>query len=190
MKLHGTYSTKKPSSNAFKEASKIEKLAIKDLTPFIKNRAVDGRFVFTNKGNIAKELQKTAGDVLFNCNQGKIWAIEVKAELENKTGNFFLESWSNKHWFTPGWMFTLQADILLYYFVLDKMLYSIPFYKLRQWAFGTQKTSGNIFKFQEKKQKKYNQLNDTWGWCVPIALILKQVKGCSEYHLLTEDGNQ
>lgn len=167
--------------SAFDEASLVETRAIELAMPLIQQMSHDGRYVLTNKGNLAKELQKTAGDVMLNTCDGRIWGIEIKGEEENKHNNFFLETWSNLSRFTPGWMLTLKTDILLYCFIKEKDLYSMGFNRLRTWAF----TQRRIYDFQEKPQGKYAQMNDTWGRCVPIQTIGKEV-GFTRY--LLEEG--
>jgi hypothetical protein len=163
-------------NNAFKTACEVETEAMAILIPFIEQKSI--RYVLTNKGNVSKELQKTCGDALINSDDGTIWAIEIKAERRNKTGNFYLETWSNRKWYTVGWMFNLNTDILLYFFLEDMLLYSIKFRDLRHWAF----VKGRIYDFQEKPQTKYSQLNDTWGRCVPIGVIGDEV-GFTQYNL-------
>jgi hypothetical protein len=161
----------RPLDNAFEKASLIEAEAMKDIIPFIRKNSWEGRLVLTAKGNLSKELQKQAGDILFNREDQKLWAVELKAEAENLHNNFFLETWSNRRRFTPGWMFTLQSDMILYYFVKEKELYSISVPRLKAWAFEGQR----IYMFPEKRQGKYDQLNDTWGRCVPIDTIRYEV---------------
>jgi len=173
------------TSSAFDETRKVEAEALKELIPFLRERAFEGRFVVTDKGNLSRILQKTVGDVLFNCQKHKVWAVEIKSEVENKWNNFFLEIWSNLKRFTPGWMLTLQADILMYYFQKEKELYVMSLPKLKEWAFiNTSKNGerGRIWDFPEKQQSKYVQLNDTWGRCVPIPIIAEEV-GFSLYKL-------
>lgn len=167
--------------NPFEEACEIEAAALEDIWPFLLKYAHDGRVVLTGKGTNAKELQKTAGDALFNCPAGKVWTVDWKIEVANLHNNFFLETWSNRSRYTLGWMYTLQTDILLYYFFKEKDLYSIKFAALREWAF----IKGRIYdqEFPEKKQNKYKQMNDTWGRCVPIKIITDEV-GLRHYNLL------
>jgi hypothetical protein len=164
--------------NAFEKASLIEAEAMKDIIPFIQRNSWEGRLVLTAKGNLSKELQKQAGDILFNGEDQRLWAVELKAEVENLYNNFFLETWSNRRRFTLGWMFTIQSDVLLYYFLKEKELYSISIPKLKAWAFEGQR----IYNFPEKRQGKYDQKNDTWGRCVPIETIRHEV-GFKFYNL-------
>ena len=153
------------------------------LEPFLKEQALDGRYVETAKGNLSRILQTTVGDVLLNDRDRRVWAIELKAEEENLHGNFFLETWSNaaEGWQTPGWMFTLNTDILLYHFLDEKRFFSIKFKALKRWAFDLPSTkTGTIYDWPEKEQHKHIQKNRTRGRCVPIKVIRDAV-GFGEY---------
>lgn len=166
--------------NAYQDACNVEAEGMADIIAFLESQSHHGRFVLTNKGRVSEFLQKTVGDALFNCHEGNIWAVEFKVEEANEHGNFYLETWSNLQWFTPGWLYKLQADILLYYFLRERELYSIPFAKLKRWAFGSRNgtrrlSPGRIYEFPEKPQSKREQLNDTWGRCVPISVIEREV---------------
>jgi hypothetical protein len=140
----------------------------------------EGRFATTAKGGLSEFLQKTVGDAVFNCPKGKIWAAEIKTEASSRHGKFFLETWSNKCFGrqTNGWMRDLRTDILMYFFQDVRRLYSIPFCRLWEWAWVYQNERGwpgRIHDFPEKKQRKYQQQNETWGCCVPITVIAKEV---------------
>ncbi len=157
--------------NSFDKCRGTEQRSLEILRPFISQRAFNGQFVVTNKGPLAPELQKSAGDVLYNTDAETVYAAEIKAEEENKYGNFFFEVWSNRSRFTPGWMFTLRTDLLLYHFLADDLLYVIPFERLRKWAFHDLR----IYSHPERQQNKHQQLNDTWGRCVPIATLAREI---------------
>lgn len=157
---------------AFDDARKIEQRSMDILRPWIRQRAFNGQYVLTSKGPLSRELQSSVGDVLYNSDADTIYSIEVKAEEHNRHGNFFLETWSNRARFTLGWMFTLRADLLLYHFVEDDELHVLPFQRLRKWAFH----DGRIYSFPERRQSKYDQLNDTWGRCVPIGVVRSAVR--------------
>ena len=162
--------------NAFDEASGIEAESLRILRPFIEQRAMNGQYVTTSKGRLARELQRTCGDVFLNATDGKIYALEIKAELENRSDNFFLEIWSNLSRHTTGWMFHLNCDTLLYHFIKSDELYVINFMKLKHWAFAEETGKpGHIWRYSFRRQSKYTQLNDTLGACVPIAHIEKSV---------------
>jgi hypothetical protein len=137
------------------------------LRPFIEQRAWNGKYVCLTKGPLAKDLQRSVGDIVFSADADTFFSIEVKAEETCRHGNFFLETWSNRKRFTRGWMDHLNADLLLYHFIDEDLLYRIPFGQLRDWAF----VKGRIYAFDEKPQRKREQLNDTWGRCVPIQVL-------------------
>jgi len=158
--------------NGFEEARTVEERSMKILRPFIQQRAFNGQYVVTSKGPLAVTLQKSVGDMLYNSDDDTVYSIEVKAEEADEHGNFFLETWSNRERFTPGWMFTLNANLLLYHFLREDKLYKIPFLRLKKWAFHERR----IFGWPERKQSKYSQLNDTWGRCVPIAVLTRELE--------------
>lgn len=164
--------------SAFTSAKMVEAKAMMILGPFIRERACDGQFVWNSKGPLAKSLQETVGDVFFNTDTDRIWAVEIKAERKH-TGNLFLETWSNKNLrerqshadrgSNPGWLYKLRADMLMYYFIDSDDLYVIDVYSLKRWAFcGGHNNAGNLWSYREVPQGTYEQLNDTYGRLVPI----------------------
>ena len=154
---------------AFKEALKVEARSFQILKHYIGKHSLDGRYVTTAKGRLSRELQKTVGDVLLNNEQGEVIGLELKAEESNKYGNFFIETWSNKHLGTLGWFFTLNTDVLLYHFLEQDELYIIHFGNLKTWL------TPVIERYPERVQGKREQLNDTWGRCVPIHEVEKHI---------------
>lgn len=154
--------------NAFTKCLSVEARSWDLLEPYLKTRAFDGRFVRTSKGPLSLELQKSVGDVLVNSSREHVTCIEVKAE-EAHTGNLFIERWSNRHRFTPGWFETLTTDLLWCHFLDLDVVYELPFMKLRQWMYWHEGRGFPLAnRFQHAKQSKYNQLNDTWGYIVPL----------------------
>lgn len=175
--------------NAFSEARLIEAQSVKFLEPFLEERAFRGRFVLTLKGPLARALQSSAGDALFNVADGSLWSVEMKADNTDHH-NMFLETFSNKNLndasshsgrgSTPGWMVTLGADLLLYHRLRFDELLVVNLFSLKRWAFGYQRpdgrpVAGRIFDYPERAQRKYGQPNDTWGRCVPISVIEAEV---------------
>jgi hypothetical protein len=108
-----------------------------------------------------KEFQFESGDgILVNENKN----FDIKTERKNPHSNFYIETWSNKRKGTPGWFYNLvKCDYIYYVFLEEKMLYKIDLTKLRKF---------DIAQFPEKEQRKNKQLNDTWGRCVPIKVLL------------------
>lgn len=156
--------------NAFRDQClPIEQQSWDALEPYLKLRAYEGRFVRTAKGPLALELQRTVGDVLVNSSREHVTCIEVKAELKH-TGNLFLERWSNRSRFTAGWFETLTTDLLWCHFLDQDVVYELPFQRLRQWMYWHSARGFPLAnRYEHAKQGKYEQLNDTWGYLVPIA---------------------
>jgi hypothetical protein len=157
--------------NSFERGCKVEKNGMDVLLPFIISRAYQGRVVplFGNAQN--KELQQY-GDILMNTESDKYITIDLK--IENRfTGNFFIETWSNKSRFNQGWVYKCKSDRIFYYF-LDKpeIFYSIFVEKFKAWLFESVGNKPRLFSFIEAKQSKYDQMNDTWGVIIPIDVAL------------------
>jgi hypothetical protein len=175
---------------SFHTCTIIELKAFERLRPLL-HETSDGKFVVTSKGRLAPLLQGTIGDVLYNDRSGRMWSVEIKAEKKNKWGNFFLETWSNRNLedadshalrgSNVGWLAKLRADLLFYYFIECDSLYVINLLGLKRWAFGfgerpRQPSNGRIYAFPERLQEEYEQLNDTWGRCVPISVLMAEVR--------------
>lgn len=170
--------------SAFEKGKLVESRGMAILLPFLEEQS-DGRLILLDKGPLALSLQETLGDAIFSCRQGRAWSVEIKIEEENKYGNLFLETWSNKNLEergkyiargnNPGWMMKVHSDLLLYYFIRSDDLIAADLFKLKRWAFGACGLPGNIYRFPEKVQNKYSQLNDTWGRVVPIDVLEREV---------------
>lgn len=171
--------------NGFEEACGVEREAWRILEPFLEREADSGRFVVTNKGTLGRFLQETIGDVLV-MRKGRVWAVEIKAERKFTT-RLFLEMWSNRnldvldsHAYrgsNPGWMFKSRADLLFYYFLPPAdLLYIISMFALKRWAFGHNEYAGKIYDHVELQARAYDQLNDTWGRCVPIETLKQEIE--------------
>jgi len=172
--------------NAYDDACTVEARARIVLLPFLKERAKDRQLVLFSKGALARHLQEVVGDLAYNTRSGIYLTVEMKSEESDKFGNLFLESWSNRnledranhdiHGTNPGWMLKLSANLLFYYFIASDELYVIDMFKLKRWAFGLDINGHRrINRFPEKAQGKRTQRNDTWGWCVPIKILQKDV---------------
>ncbi len=159
--------------NVFDKAQRVELNSLEILLPFLRMNCYKGQFVVTSKGQSSKFLQRTVGDFLVNKSETEVVAIELKTE-KKETGNLFLEVWSNRDFDRRkhGWMHTLMADVLWYYFIDTDNLYVLNFRELWRWAF----VERNIERYREVEQKSYNQLNKTYGRIVPIKDIEKAIK--------------
>lgn len=141
------------------DSLKVEKLAEAHLLPYME-RAWPGCTYYPTRHH--ELIQRFCGDVLVvRADNAKY--IEIKAEVTNLHGNLFVETWSNLSRRNRGWIWKCQADWLWYYFVTEHQLYIMPMRTLQRWFYA----HGN--RYPEKKQGKYDQLNDTWGRCIPIA---------------------
>lgn len=167
--------------NAFSNSRLVEARSLMILQPFLRERSQDGALVFIEKGPLAKSLQQTIGDAVMTDKNGGFRSVEIKAERENRHGNLFLEIWSNRNLedrvshakvgSNPGWMIKLRADLLLYHFINNDELYVIDFFRLKRWAFRDRR----IFSFPERGETQSSQRNDTWGRCVPIETLVREV---------------
>jgi len=180
--------------NAFKDAMQVELAGKDDLLGFLNAQACSGRVVITDKGPMSAFLQKTVGDAVMNDRNMNVWGVEFKIE-QAFTGNLFLETWSNLSRRTPGWMVNLNTDIVLYYFLDTGVMYSMGFRKLADWAFGKSDnyrngervancSPGRIYEFPERKQRRRNQPNDTWGRLVPVVVLEREI-GAAMYRRQT-----
>ena len=154
--------------SAFSRCQQIEEHGLRILTPLLYERS-GGRYVRTDKGRLSYEIQKKYGDFFANNTNGEIIALEIKVE-EKHTGNLFLEEYSNREHDTPGWMETLDADVLWYLFLDRRLIYEIHFPSLRTWY------QENKHKHPLVKQGKYVQMNDTWGRLAPIQNIIQEIQ--------------
>lgn len=165
--------------NGFDQARGVEAESFAILKPFLEEHT-NGRYVVTSKGPLARAYQQQCGDILLNDKGGRLFAVELKAERRH-TGNLFLETWSNRNLecitdhtnrgTNPGWMVHLRASLLFYHFLDVDSLYILPFFKLKQWAFGHNGQPGHIYDWPERPQSKYSQLNDTHGRLVSLAAL-------------------
>lgn len=158
---------------AFQQASEIETIAKRELMPWLMMKCdhieevPPGLF-----------LQKLAGDFIVT-QSAKRYGVELKAE-QRHTGNLFLETWSNRPEMTFGWLWTSRADWLMYYFVDNAHLYILDMAALQRWA-----RDGAIYRYTEKPQARYDQLNYTYGRVVPINDI--QMAGVPVKRLTAEE---
>lgn len=161
--------------NSFIECQKIEIKGYELVKPYLKENFDE--FVYVNteeRSELILAFQQNFGDLIVKKNKA-IFFIDIKTEKEDKYGNLFLETWSNKKRNTPGWVVPgvgVKADFVYYIFLKQRILYILDLPKLRKWAFEDK----NIERYPEKMQNKYDQLNDTWGRCVKIQDLIREFK--------------
>lgn len=183
--------------NAFNSARGVEARSLALLSPFLEEAG--NNWVLTEKGKLGRYLQEVAGDLLLNDRHGRLWCVELKAE-ERHTGNLFLETWSNRNLkdsrshadrgSNPGWIYKSRADLLFYHFLDKDTLYVLNLFHLKQWAFCAHSEkrgeragripaewmAGRMGDFPIRLQSKYDQLNDTWGHVVPVAVLAAEME--------------
>jgi hypothetical protein len=155
--------------NAFTSANKVEAEGQRILIPWLRTRY--DHVVLNTGGRLHMELQRLCD--CFANKDGQVVAIEIKVEEEDKHGNLFLESWSNKSQYNPGWFVKSDADLLIYYFLESDDAYVLNLPKLKAWGFTTEHGRWLVSHFPERVQDKRQQRNDTWGWCVPIQKCIE-----------------
>ena len=157
--------------NGFEEACKVEAESRRILEPLIDLVAYKGRWVWNGKGRLAKELQASIGDFQLNTDPDMVIAVELKAE-RTPSQNLFLEAWSNRSEFNPGWMWKSNADVLLYHFLGSDELYCMDFPKLKRWFHDCPNHGRPPWtQWRQALQGRYVQRNDTWGVLIPIQVI-------------------
>ncbi len=164
------------------DCDRIGREGIELFKPFFHAR-FEGAIAYIEKGVMAETLQITIGDAVANNYAKETVCLEFKTEKEDKYGNFFLEEYSNYQphdlrWNKPGWMQTSLCDWIVYIFLNKKMAYCIRFADLKIWSYQTPNSiggSGRIRDYELKPQKKYEQKNETYGFCPKIATIEYEV---------------
>lgn len=155
------------------KANGVEKRGFEQLLPYAQSLGITITPV-----SFQPLLQKQIGDWLVRHPDGLVETVETKIEETNKYGNLFLEYWSNRKQFTHGWLHTSEAEKLWYFFDREGILCVCSLVELRRWAFGYgDSDNGRIYRYPLRRQGKYEQLNDTWGRCVPIDDLRQQVNG-------------
>lgn len=181
----------------FQKCSALAARSLALVEPFLEQRG--NRWVTTDKGRLGEFLQRTVGDLILNDQAGQVWSVEMKAEARF-TGNLFLEIWSNFNFDDmrsyrgfgprPGWLLTLNADLLFYHFLdCDRLcIMSLP--ALQRWAFcrdsknwtepdrrgERSRLSGRVFDFRQARQHATEQKNLTVGALVPLETLRREIK--------------
>ena len=176
--------------SAFNEARKVEGRGMIDVLNFFGKRdTVKTVFPITFTPNkTTSVLHKEYGDIYVERKDGVSFTVEVKTDdVGDKTGNFFLEEWSNTEPLTHGWMHYCNAEYLAYYFIENRMLYIMDFNEMKRWAFITKSDTTNVYggeirRYPTRSQDKYKQLNKPQGHIVPVA-ILNLKDWCNEYKI-------
>jgi len=92
----------------------IAEQAAKDIEAWLRSKKISIEVL-----NVENDEKYQAADVdlLWKTTLGDK-TIEIKGDTYHRTGNFFLETHSNKERNTPGCFMYTEADFVYYYFVL------------------------------------------------------------------------
>lgn len=124
-----------------------------------------------------RDLQYRGMDYFIYKDGKVVSTVEVKAEAEEKYGNFAIEQWSNYSIRRHGWAVTSEARMLFYIFLSPLQMYKMPMYNV-VWD--------SITRFSDlispsaqgmKPQTKIIQKNDTWNYTPKINPYLAHVGG-------------
>lgn len=152
----------------YSENVRTEANGMKIVTDYLEFRTGNRPIPITEKNQ-----QKLIGDIIVATNRGTT-SVEVKIE-ERYTGNLFVEVWSNREWGGLGWLFTSQAQSIVFYFRDADTLVGLSLPALKHWLLNQH--DGKLDSYKQVRVKQSGR-NDTHGVCVPIAhLQAAQVAG-------------
>lgn len=157
--------------DSFNEARKVEAESWRRIEPIVRSWFTDF-FLFDN-GELSKDFQVICDAVGRSERTGKMLGVEFKAE-RRYTGNFFLELHSNlaPKRYSIGWFYKSRADILVYHFLDEDLLFAIDLPALQKWAF--EMPDGRVPRIMDYKalvQQVHEQKNKTCGSLVPIHMV-------------------
>lgn len=148
--------------------------------PFIRKLADNEQYLIIEGGPLALYLQQSCGDYHLRIH-GEIGTLELKTERKS-TGNLFLEMFSNRNLEDPanhfrlgstaGWLQTSRARWLAYTFLDQRLVHVCSMLALQRWAFRRER----VWQYPFRRQGQYAQLNDTWGFCVPVKHLGQDLK--------------
>jgi len=167
--------------SSFDVTCEIGDRVVEMVAPLLRARAVDGHVTFLSDDPTTSDKQRYLGDAVLTTTDGRIITVEIKGEQENKHGNLFLETWSNRQKLIRGWLETSRCNVLVYSFLDERTAYTCFMSRLQGWAL----KEGHVGRYPERKQQAYEQHNDTWGRPVPIAHLRKTV-GLKRFELGAE----
>lgn len=127
-------------------ASKVAKQAAIDIERFLLSNPATVKVQNVEEN---KEYQTKDIDLIWTWKkegeEERETSIEIKGDRYHSTGNYFLETVSNKSKATPGCFMYTEADYIFYYFVTVKELHILPMPAAREWF------EANIEQFRESE---------------------------------------
>lgn len=107
------------------------------------------------------------------------YKVEVKVDSYYRTGNFFLETFSNVEIDTPGCFLYTEADLVFYYFPEVRHLFILPMPETRDWFVEHR----DRFEVRDTRTSVDNGYYTTRGCLVPRRAVLAEVANVREYRL-------
>ena len=150
----------------------------KHLKPLYRERSAEGRFVFCDKGRLAREIQRMSVDTIMQGIDGEICGVEEKIRrwpiYRHRDMALETKSCSVAGHETPGWMYTAKCKVLLYCFEQKDgrlLCFAVPFAPLRDWFFEDNR-------FLQYGKIQTTQFNHSECRVVPLKDILRNIGGC------------
>lgn len=156
-----------PRQIPFDDAIEVSKRAQRDIVNWL--HSLPQTLEVRNVEDVP-EFQKLDVDLIWTT-QKRRYKVEIKGDQWDQTGNFFLETKSNKERGTPGCFLYTHADLVFYYFVQPRILYILPMPLARNWF------RFNLHRFEERSTTTPIGRNSytTVGRLVPINTVLEEV---------------
>jgi len=156
-----------PRQISFDDAIEVSKRALQDVVKWLHTlpQTIEVRNV-----EEVPEFQKLDIDLIW-ITQKRHYKVEIKGDQWDQTGNFFLETNSNKERGTPGCFLYTHADLVFYYFLHPRILYILPMPLTRDWF------TFNLHRFEERSTTTPigSDYYTTVGRLVPINTLLEEM---------------
>ena len=144
--------------SAWDETREVERRGMAILMPKILREAKSGVYVIP-------KAQQHQGDVVIDGQR-----YEFKIE-EKYTGNLFIEQYSNRRRQTLGWLHFCESDWIWFFFLQGEHLIECCWPVLQRLV----KERARFYRLAPMKNRAHLQLNDSWGYLVPISWVLQNV---------------
>ncbi|MFQ5674397.1 MAG: hypothetical protein ACE5G1_00750 [bacterium] len=164
-----------PRKIRFEDSTKVADRAVQEIVNWLEGFK---ETVALRNVEADPEFQKIDVDLLWTTRKRQ-FKIEIKADRWHKTGNFFFETRSNKEKNTRGCFLYTKADLIFYFFVTPRVLYTLPMPRTRVWF------ESNLSRFKERATTTpvKGHYYTTVGRLVPIEIVMNEVAGVKRVRL-------
>jgi hypothetical protein len=148
------------------EASNVAKIAAEDIERFLISLKETIRVTNVEDDPVYRDKDI---DLIWKWEKNgeeKTTTIEIKGDRYHYTGNYFLETISNKSKGTPGCFIYTEADYVFYYFVDKKELHVLPMPSTKEWFLK------NINQFTEKETS--TPFNNGNGFYITVGRLVNR----------------